>query len=79
MRGRVSYVTLMVLNPIIILFYQNCSVVPASASRAQAHSPPVAEFSRAPASVGSSMLAVSAPSLGTSCDQRLAPCPENLE
>lgn len=35
MRGGISYVTLMVLNPIIILFYQNCSFVPSE--RAMAH------------------------------------------
>lgn len=37
MKGGLSFVTLMVLNPIIILFYQNCSVVPAS--RAEAAKP----------------------------------------
>lgn len=28
MRGGLSYVTMLVVNPIIILFYQNCSVIP---------------------------------------------------
>jgi hypothetical protein len=79
MRGRVSYVTLMVLNPIIILFYQNCSVIPASASRAQA-GPPAVEFTRGPASLGAPIVASSSPAaFAISCDQRLAPCPENLE
>ncbi len=51
MRGGISYVTLMVLNPIIILFYQNCSVLPAE--RAMAHQKPVSHVSssRAPASI----------------------------
>ncbi|MBX2987717.1 MAG: hypothetical protein KF802_07445 [Bdellovibrionaceae bacterium] len=35
MRGGLSYVTMMVLNPIIILFYQNCSVLPAQKAMAQ--------------------------------------------
>lgn len=74
MRGRVSYVTLMVLNPFIILLYQNCSVVPGVSYRAHASSPPAINSSRAPASIESS----SQKSLTNSC-QRLAPCPENLQ
>lgn len=49
MRGSVSYVTMMVLNPIIILFYQNCSVVPSERAMAQENAPVYS--SRAPASV----------------------------
>lgn len=38
MRGGLSYVTMLVVNPIIILFYQNCSVIP-SDSLARMRSP----------------------------------------
>lgn len=48
MRGGIGYVTMMVLNPVIILFYQNCSVIPTEHS--VAHAKPVASASvRAPA------------------------------
>lgn len=37
MRGGLSYVIMLVVNPIIILFYQNCSVIPSdSLSRLRA-------------------------------------------
>lgn len=49
MRGGISYVTLMVLNPIIILFYQNCSFLPSE--RALADRPGHHLTTRAPASV----------------------------
>jgi hypothetical protein len=43
MRGGLGYAVMMVLNPIIILFYQNCSFVPQTADRAIAKRPaPVA-------------------------------------
>lgn len=51
MRGSVSYVTMMVLNPIIILFYQNCSVVPTERAVAQETLSPPTRSSRAPASL----------------------------
>lgn len=49
MRGSVSYVTMMVLNPIIILFYQNCSVVPVDRAMAQEPAKPAVKAERAPA------------------------------
>ncbi len=71
MRGGISYVTLMVLNPIIILFYQNCSVLPAE--RAMAQRPTVEQSaSRAPASV-------SHPQGLKSCLQDKTNCPKPLE
>lgn len=74
MRGRVSYVTLMVLNPFIILLYQNCSVVPGTSARAHASSPPAVSSTRAPASIES----MAKPAMTNGC-ARLASCPENLQ
>lgn len=36
-RGTFSFVTMLVINPVVILFYQNCSMVPSSV----ASQPPV--------------------------------------
>lgn len=47
MRGGISFVALLVVNPVIILFYQNCSMVPSHMAVANAGSK-VSE--RAPAS-----------------------------
>ncbi len=71
MRGGISYVALMVLNPIIILFYQNCSVLPAE--RAMAHHPSVIQQNsqRAPASLKVESL--------KNCDGARLACPQPLE
>ena len=71
MRGGISYVALMVLNPIIILFYQNCSVLPAE--RAMAQRPPTIEQSsnRAPASIKVESL--------RNCDSANLTCPQPLQ
>lgn len=72
MRGGISYVALMVLNPIIILFYQNCSVLPTE--RAMAQRPPTVEQSvnsRAPASIKVESL--------KNCDSANLACPKPLE
>lgn len=77
MRGEISYVTLMVLNPVIILFYQNCSVF--SAERAMAHkADPPAISSRAPASVQSQGNLPGNLSLKL-CPTDLTNCPQQLE
>lgn len=34
-RGATSFAILFILNPIVILFYQNCSVLPSQAQEAQ--------------------------------------------
>lgn len=69
MRGGISYVTLMVLNPIIILFYQNCSVIPAE--RAMAQKPVSYQTQRAPASVPMNGL--------KDCAAHLKSCPVPVE
>ena len=45
MRGMFSYALMLVVNPILILFYQNCSMLPTPQS---VHSPPAFE-ARVPA------------------------------
>lgn len=74
MRGRVGYVTLMVLNPILIILYQNFSVVPASAARAQAAQTQVS--SRAPASLPATL---SAGASSEDCDLRFRACPQPMD
>lgn len=42
-RGGFSFVAMLVINPIVILFYQNCSMAPVSHAK---HSPPSSSISR---------------------------------
>lgn len=70
MRGGISYVALMVINPIIILFYQNCSVLPPE--RAVAKHP---EFRQSPERAPASLKVESL----KNCDSANFACPKPLE
>ena len=72
MRGGISFVALLVVNPVIILFYQNCSVLPPEMAVAQQKKPTLSE--RAPASVGP----VKVESVGV-CSQKGASCLERIQ
>lgn len=74
MRGGIGYVVMMVLNPIIILFYQNCSVVPSASTRAIAsEKTSVTKAQRGPASIS-----VASSNL-KDCPSQFSACPQNLE
>lgn len=52
LRGGYSFVAMLVINPVIILFYQNCSMAPVSYASKQDMAPPPA-ISRSVASEAS--------------------------
>lgn len=70
-RGGFSFVAMLVINPIVILFYQNCSMTPVSHA---AKAPPVVE--RHVASEAKPAL-VTAPE--TNCHETKDACPEKTE
>lgn len=44
-RGSFSLIAMVVINPMVILFYQNCSMIPARSAQAQETAPIVREVS----------------------------------
>ena len=44
-RGSFSLIAMVVINPMVILFYQNCSMIPARTAQAQDSAPVVREVS----------------------------------
>lgn len=71
MRGMLSYAMMLIVNPILILFYQNCSVIPKAPENLA--SPP-ALSDRAPASAPSA-----APHVSGSCSAEDGRCAMNVE
>lgn len=63
MRGMFSYALMLVVNPILILFYQNCSMLPTPQSY---NSPPAAE-ARTPANADQERIPGSCARAGGSC------------
>lgn len=68
-KGSFSFVAMLVINPVIILFYQNCSMTPQSYAKTQVVQ------TRAIASEGVATKAVG-PAAKKVCPQKKSPCAE---
>lgn len=68
-KGSFSFVAMLVINPVIILFYQNCSMTPQSHAKSQIVQ------TRAIASESAPVKASVAPAK-KACPQKKAPCAE---
>ncbi|MEK2689092.1 hypothetical protein [Bdellovibrio sp. GT3] len=66
-KGSFSFVAMLVINPVVILFYQNCSMTPVS----HAQNSPPATVSRQIASEAKPEIA----KLDTVCDEAKKECP----
>lgn len=67
-KGSFSFVAMLVINPVIILFYQNCSMTPQSFAKSQVIQ------TRAIASESGPIKAQVGPKMA--CPQKQAPCAE---